>query len=299
MPAAMRRTTRPATRLPLLLVALIVALVSVAACEVGDAAPPDDDPLDLAALALDRHRLLDDDDLEGAAGVTVADVQAFLVRKGSALAGYREGELTAARLIVSAARASDIDVVYLLARIEGESGLISSGTFANLGAATGCACPDGELCDPALAGFGRQVRCAAELVRGYLDDLDTRGTTISGWRVGVGRSTLDPCWVVPQNRATAALYTYTPWVGAYAEGCGTARWGGSSLMGLLHRRFARDLAAAHGDCAFGDGFYCGDNGVAGDPATLYLCDGGVPEVAEVCATACQRMAPGFDDQCAG
>ena len=44
---------------------------------------------------------------------------------------------------------------------------------------------------------------------------------------------LDPCVVTPENRATAALYTYTPWVGAYGITCGTAMWGGSSLVARL------------------------------------------------------------------
>lgn len=197
----------------------------------------------LAAPAITNNRLLLDGEVEGSAGVGVSDVQALLEFHGSALSDYEEGGQSAAEMIVEAAQASDISAVYLVARIETESGLVRSGTLANIDAATGCKCPDSAGCDPTFAGFGIQVECAAEKMRGYLTSLDTSGATISGWRVGVGKSTLDPCWVVPANRVTAALYTYTPWVGAYTAGCGTSQWGGSSLAALLTRMFAADLAA--------------------------------------------------------
>ena len=57
----------------------------------------------------------------------------------------------------------------------------------------------------------------AEQARSILEDV-----TISGWKVGVTKSTSDPCQVTPKNRITAALYTYTPWVGAYGIGCGAS-----------------------------------------------------------------------------
>ena len=45
-----------------------------------------------------------------------------------------------------------------------------------------------------------------------VDDLDAKGTTIAGWKVGVAKKTSDGYAVTPANKATAALYTYTPWV---------------------------------------------------------------------------------------
>lgn len=201
----------------------------------------DDEIGSVEAEAIVPNRLLNNDEVIGGADVSVADVQAVLEYYGSALADYREGGKSAARWIVDAGRASNISPVYLLGRIDTESGLVRSGTLAHLSAATGCGCPDGAQCDPNHAGFGLQVRCAAEKMRKYLTSLETTGSTISGWRVGVGKRTLDPCWVVPANKVTAALYTYTPWVGAYTSGCGTSQWGGSSLVALLTRRFATTL----------------------------------------------------------
>lgn len=273
----------------------IVCLLSACAAE----APVDEtDGIRLTPGGLDRHRLLEDADLEGDQAVTVAQIQALLQDQGSALASYSEGGRTAAQWIVQESKAKQISPVYMVARIETESSLIRSGTLNKLKQATGCACPDGAACDPALAGFGLQVRCAAELVRGYLTDLDAKGSTITGWRVGVGRNTSDPCWVVPQNRATAALYTYTPWVGHYAAQCGTSQWGGSSLVALLVKHFKSLLPAdGGGSCPLGNGLYCGGNGITGNANTLYRCTNGALTVEASCIAGCFYAPDGKPDAC--
>jgi putative cell wall-binding protein len=222
----------------------LVALLSAAG--VGCAAS--DDPAGVEATldeigTIDPNTLITDNDLEGYQHVTAAQVQRFLEQKGSALARYSEGGRSAAELIVQQSLASRISPVYMLARIQTESSLVGSGTLARLSQATGCGCPDGSACDPARAGFAAQVACSAQGVRRYLTDLSTRGVTISGWRVGVSRQTSDPCTVRPTNRATAALYTYTPWVGAYAAGCGRTDVGGSSLVALLLQRYIPSFSA--------------------------------------------------------
>ncbi|MDQ3340033.1 MAG: hypothetical protein M4D80_33150 [Myxococcota bacterium] len=261
----------------------------------GDA--PDGPSSDaLAAGTLDRHRLLEDSELEGDQSVTAPQIQALLENEGSALAGFVESGRSAAQWIVDESVAQGISPVYMVARIETESGLVRSGTLAYLLTATGCACPDGEACDPSVAEFGLQVRCAAELARSYLADIDARNATISGWGLGVGKYSLEGCYVEPQTRATAALYTYTPWVGAYAT-CGTREWGGSSLVAVLTREFADALPAATDACLYGDGDYCGGNGIEGDVDTLYTCSGGALGVKQTCAAGCYPRAGGENDEC--
>lgn len=138
-------------------------------------------------------------------------------------------------MIVEESLRQHISPLYMLARLETESSLVTSGTHNHIDSACGCHCPDGDSCDSADAGFARQIRCSAKDLRGYLDTLDTKKVTISGWKVGVEKSTSDPCQVTPKNRITAALYTYTPWVGAYGIGCGTSQWGGATLIPHLYR----------------------------------------------------------------
>lgn len=301
-------------------------IVVAALCFACGNGHEDDEDVATSSEALSRsvlpNRLVEDSAVEGHQDVSAEQVQAFLAKKGSKLATYKEGKLSAAQMIVSRSKAEKISPIYMLARIETESGL--------------------------------QVRCAAELMRWYLDSLDTDGSTISGWRVGVGKSTLDGCWIVPQTRATAAFYTYTPWVGAYGIGCGTWRWGGSSLVAALLREYIAEFPSASasssggatcefGDglycsadgkgverctagkrtlaetcangcevmppgvndrcepppptCEYGDGLYCGGNGTPGDAKTLYRCTAGKSSVVRVCASGCRKMAAGVDDRC--
>ncbi|MCE9673268.1 hypothetical protein LY474_36220 [Myxococcus stipitatus] len=194
-----------------------------------------------ATTKYDMHRLLEDSHLLGHQWVTAAQVQAFLVQQGSYLATYKDpafSNKTAATLIVERSTAYGISPVYMLARIQVESSLVQSGTSTNLAKATGCGCPDSSGCDAQYTGFGKQVECSAKKLRGYFTDLDAGRATVSGWKVGTAKATLDPCTVTPTNKATAALYTYTPWVGAYATQCGRTTVGGSSLVSVVYHRYA-------------------------------------------------------------
>jgi len=198
--------------------------------------------LEAATTKFDMHRLLEDTDITGGQGITTAQVQQFLQQKGSYLAGYTDPAWgkTAAALIVEQSKASGISPLYMLARIQTESSLITSGTSTNLAKATGCGCPDSGGCSTSYVGFGKQVECSAKKLRGYLTDLDAGRPTVSGWKVNVAKNTSDPCSVKPANKATAALYTYTPWVGAYATQCGRTTVGGSSLVALKYSQFSAE-----------------------------------------------------------
>ncbi|WP_224244504.1 hypothetical protein [Hyalangium gracile] len=197
-----------------------------------------------ATTTYDMNRLLEDADITGGQWITTAQVQQFLQQKGSYLATYTDPAWgkTAAALIVERSKAYQISPLYMLARIQTESSLITSGTSSNLAKACGCGCPDSSGCDAAYTGFGNQVECAAKKMRGYFTSLDSGGSTISGWKVGVTKSSLDPCSVRPATKATAALYTYTPWVGAYATQCGRKTVGGSSLVASAYNRFKGEYA---------------------------------------------------------
>ncbi|ABF92464.1 putative lipoprotein [Myxococcus xanthus DK 1622] len=230
------------TRLWLL---LVPALVAAGCGPIDEADEPVIDELTgqvllEATTKYDMHRLLEDTDITGGQWITTAQVQAFLQQNNSFLANYRDpafSNKTAAALIVERSKAFGISPLYMLARIQVESSLIQSGNSNNLAKATGCGCPDTSGCDAQYVGFGKQIDCSAKKLRGYLTDLDAGRATISGWRVGVTKSTSDPCSVRPANKATAALYTYTPWVGAYALQCGRTNVGGSSLVSVVYHRY--------------------------------------------------------------
>jgi hypothetical protein len=256
--------------------------------------------------SFDINSLLTDDDVRGGAGITVDEVQQFLTAKGSYLATYTDPAFkqTAATLIVEQARAEGISPLYMMARIQTESSLIESGSSAHLAAATGCGCPDSGGCSQSYAGFGNQVQCGAKLLAGYFASLDAGKATIAGWSVGKAKQTSDPCSVTPANKATAALYTYTPWVGAYGKGCGRSDVGGSSLVALIYSKYASQQSWTMGTttpadpCAgLVDGKYCGGDGIGGDAGTLYTCQGGMAASTQVCGGGCKWNPPGTPDAC--
>lgn len=203
---------------------------------------PDDYVVEKAAVqglpvSFDRDHVMDDDFFTNAGAVTAADVQAFLedtpYGRPSFLARERVGGRLASEAIVAAAQAYDINPVVLLARMQVEKSLIgkSSRPSANsVDYAFGCGCPDGRACNRAYRGLDKQLECAAETLRQHFDG-SADGT--SPWVRGVSRRSLDGLRVVPDNHATASLYSYTPWVL-------TGR-GGNWLVWNVTTKYARAL----------------------------------------------------------
>jgi len=256
------------------------------------------------AMSFDIDNLLADSDIRGGATITEAEVQSFLQAKGSYLAGYHDPAFnndSAASLIVSQSLANGISPLYMLARIQTESSLVESGSSSHLAAATGCGCPDSGGCSASYSGFGKQIECGAKLMANYFADLDAGNTTVAGWKSGLTKSTSDPCSVTPANKATAALYTYTPWVGAYGIGCGRSDVGGSSLVALIYAKYASGQTWGGGPpnpcIGLSDGSYCGGDGLAGDKDTLYVCKGGSVGSSTKCAAGCKYNPPGTPDAC--
>ena len=56
-------------------------------------------------------------------------------------------------------------------------------------------------------------------------------------------------------------------------------------------------AATQQVCAFGNGLYCGGNGVPGATNQLYRCTAGVPALERTCANDCARAPDGTNDKC--
>jgi hypothetical protein len=216
----------------------------------GCGATSDDDEGQTAAAVsategFDRDDLLSDAALRDAKALTAAEVQAFLektpFKKRAGLADYEEGGKSAAEILHDAAERNGINPLALLVRAHMEQGLLSdtNPTSAKIAKTFGCGCPDGSACATKYAGLARQAECAAGTLRRALDGASgangAKGT-VSGWARGKTKSSLDHLDVTPKNAATAALYTYTPWVGQ--RGGGKAGVGGASLHVALWTRFA-------------------------------------------------------------
>lgn len=121
---------------------------------------------------------------------------------------------SAAHIIWQAAQDYRINPKVIIVLLEKEQGLVTD-TWPNFDlqyrSATGYGCPDTAACDSTYYGFKNQIRNAAELYR-YILDNGSRYYPVGNNFVkynpdaGCGGST-----VYIQNRATAALYQYTPY----------------------------------------------------------------------------------------
>lgn len=152
--------------------------------------------------------------------MSFSDVHQFLARKGT-LANLlhldRDGLFrTSAEIIYRAARQAMLSPKFLLALSQKEQSVIEdpAPTQKQLDWATGYGVCDGcRLDDPAVQrfkGFAKQILGAALQFReGYLQDIASRGRTAGGITINTP-TTIDGERITPANRATAALYTYTP-----------------------------------------------------------------------------------------
>lgn len=171
------------------------------------------------AVLFNPHYLVSDDEMTDILAMQYDELQRFLNRGylgtyiGEDFLGMRK---SAAEIIWSEAQRYQINPQFLLALLQREQSLVQAQnpTQKQLDWAMGYAiCDDCSMGDPRLQkykGFGKQVHWAAQKIReDYLHDLETTGTTLTG--VGPGRiAVIDGRIVIPTNKATSVLYTYTP-----------------------------------------------------------------------------------------
>lgn len=121
-----------------------------------------------------------------------------------------------AQTVEQAAMEYRINPQVLLATMEKESSAVTSGVAGSRGTLMGCNTTAGL---PAPGNTARgQLWCAAERFRAYQDQLNRNGRTVSGWQVGVPKTTCDHVTVTPATKAVAGQFTYTPQAGN--------QWGG-------------------------------------------------------------------------
>jgi hypothetical protein len=244
----------------LLLVAMFLGLAACApeGAEPGDPSS-DESELDesgeeLISKNFKSNAIVDDVDMVDWKALSADEIDDFLARPypdldndASCLATYTSKGRTAGQVLAEKAKKYKVNPIFLLAHLQKESGLVSNNLktcpASKLAKAFGCGCPDGGSCSAQQAGFEQQVECAAGLTRDYLDDLDDGKTTISGWRPGKAKTTLDGRGITPQNKATAVLYTYTPWVGDKNSKGNKAPFG-NYLFWKVWVRYAKTLGYA-------------------------------------------------------
>lgn len=151
------------------------------------------------------------------------EIQEFLEGKNSYLANYTcenpdtEETLKASEVIYNRATANKVSPKFLLVLLQKEMSLIEDDSpgESQLKWATGYGCPDGGGCNDRWEGFWKQVNSASLQFRDYMDNPD-----LYNYQKGKPYTFDNPysttkqetTTVIPQNKATAALYNYTPHV---------------------------------------------------------------------------------------
>lgn len=193
------------------------------------------------------NNIISDSDLYDYSSMSLAEIQNFLASKGSFLANYQtlntHGTLkSAAEIIYDAARNNfDCDGVelsdspteaekalkcrrittinpkFLLVLLQKEASLIEdpNPSQGRLDWATGYGCPDSLACNPYYKGFGKQVNSASLQFLAYMNEpwrYSYKAGQTYVFSNPYGTISKEPIVVTPANRATAALYNYTPHV---------------------------------------------------------------------------------------
>lgn len=207
--------------------------------------PPEDlievIPIKGDGYAFDHNRLIEDSVFVDAGYLTVEQIRAFLEAtpydgKRSSLADISFNGLSVAEIIVEASKKHQINPIVFLTKLQVEMGLVSSWDMPSqhkLDHAMGCACLDGMPCAYSESGFVEQIDCAGDLFRSYLTQIENNGKTKTGWKPYGSKTSEDAVTVTPSNAATAALYTYTPWVLRFE--------GGNWLFWNVYRKYSRHM----------------------------------------------------------
>ena len=132
------------------------------------------------------------------------------------LKDYSENSKTAAQIIYDASQTYKINPQVLIVLLQKEQSLITDTWPASFQykTATGYGCPDTAACDANYYGFTNQVNNAAKMFRAILNDSPTWYTP---YELGNNYIQYNPdsgcggTTVNIQNRATQALYNYTPY----------------------------------------------------------------------------------------
>ena len=177
----------------------------------------------------DPNYIIGDQEILDYNSMSLEDIKQFLIVKGGYLAGYKliactdddvaqqrvcSGSLkSAAEIIYERAQANQVNPKFLLVLLQKEQSLVEdvSPTQGSLDWAVGYGCFDNQACNERWRGFWKQINSAGLQFRDYMDNPQLYNYKASGTYT-ISNTNREPSVVTPVNRATAALYNYTPHV---------------------------------------------------------------------------------------
>ena len=191
-----------------------------------------------AAESFNPANIISDSIFTNRNAMTISQIQNFLESKGSACLAhfstlslndsdgdglgdepYGKGsneQVSAATVIWQASQIYGINPQVILATLQKEQGLVTRTDCPDwrYNTALGYGCPDSAPCDNSAYGFTRQIDYGVWHFRGFFDDTYPVPPTIPGNKFIAYNPDVDRCsgsTVNIYNRATAALYSYTPY----------------------------------------------------------------------------------------
>ncbi len=175
-----------------------------------------------SANGFDPNNIISDEEILDYSSMTLEAIKEFLTSKGSFLAAYScadpDGKtMTAPEIIYDRAITNKISPKFLLVLLQKEQSLIedASPSQGQLDWAAGYGCPDGDSCNTRWQGFWKQANSASLQFRDYMDNPQLYTYKAGGlytFTNPYSTTKQEITVVTPANRATAALYNYTPHV---------------------------------------------------------------------------------------
>jgi hypothetical protein len=183
------------------------------------------------AFKFNKNFLISDSDFADFTSMSLKDIESFLQNNGSFLAEYEENGKSAAEIIYNAAQKYKISPKVILVTMQKEEGIVTMPSYNDhaVKLAMGYHSP---------SSFTDQVNGGTKLLRDGFDFLAEQ----YGWKVGKPHKSEDnPKYVdntvVPENRATASLYLYTPYIGGYYTDSGSYIGGNYIFVKIYARWF--------------------------------------------------------------
>ena len=171
-----------------------------------------------------KNNIISDFDLQDYNSMSIEQIRDFLTEKGGALAGYIDPrvQMPAYWIIWQVAQEYKMNPKFILTMLQKEQSLVTdtSPSQNQYDWAVGYSCYGG-VCLDKFKGFSAQVNAmAGKIMNDYITDLNVKGRHLSNfyctftkWCIGHPKETQDYQLIIPENKVTAALYTYNPYQG--------------------------------------------------------------------------------------
>lgn len=189
-------------------------ILLVAACAAGFAIP-----LIASALTFNPGNIISNSEFFNYNSLARKDISYFLKQKGSYLSGYVVNSKSAAQIIYDKAQEYHVNPKVILATLQKEQSLITDSTPSQtqldcaMGYEYGNGCQWMFTNKPGLKGFANQVNAGTWQMRCYTDKKAFDADCSSAYAYSDGGTySISGTTVKITNKATAALYNYTPYI---------------------------------------------------------------------------------------